>query len=134
MSLSSHLRLEVLHESMEDSNLRRDILFILLPAVFQATRSTSDSTGSKVARSVPRWSHTRVDHAARRISAKLSLSLAFMFCGTLPSNQSRTALLHENRYPGHPRRWWRCGESNPGLSAFIVDCQQLIFYLYPNGL
>ncbi len=78
MPLSSHLRLEVLQESMEDVNLRRDILFILLPAVFQATRSTSDSTGSKVARSVPRWSHTRVDHAARRISAKLSLSLAFI--------------------------------------------------------
>ena len=102
MPLSSHLRLEVLQESMEDVNLRRDILFILLPAVFQATRSTSDSTGSKVARSVPRWSHTRVDHAARRISAKLSLSLAFMFNGTLPSNQSRTALLHENRIPWSP--------------------------------
>jgi hypothetical protein len=41
MPLSSHLRLEVLQESMEDVNLRRDILFILLPVVFQATRSTS---------------------------------------------------------------------------------------------
>jgi hypothetical protein len=40
MPLSSHLRLEVLQESMEDVNLRRDILFILLPVVFQATRST----------------------------------------------------------------------------------------------
>ena len=102
MPLSSHLRLEVLQESMEDVNLRRDILFILSPAVFLATRSTSNSTGSKVARSVPRWSHTRVDHAARRISAKLSLSLAFMFNGTLPSNQSQTALLHENRIPWSP--------------------------------
>jgi len=47
MPLSSHLRLEVLQESMEDSNLRRDILFILAPAVFLVTRSTRDSTGSK---------------------------------------------------------------------------------------
>jgi hypothetical protein len=47
MPLSSHLRLEVLQESMEDFNLRRDILFILPPAVFLATRSTSYSTGSK---------------------------------------------------------------------------------------
>jgi len=47
MPLSSHLRLEVLQESMEDFNLRRDILFILPPAVFLVTRSTRDSTGSK---------------------------------------------------------------------------------------
>ena len=124
---------------MEDSNLLGNLLFI---TPCQSTRSIYGATGSKVARSVPRWSHTRVDHAARRISAKLSLSLAFMFNGALPSNQSQTALLHENRIPRSPpstmlpfrpigqHRWWRCGESNPGLSAFIVDCQQLIYYIY----
>ena len=47
MPLSSHLRLEVLQESMEDSNLRRDILFILVPAVLLATRSTFGATRSK---------------------------------------------------------------------------------------
>ena len=37
-------------------------------------------------------------------------------------------------FQGHPHKWWRCGESNPGLSVFIVDCQQLIIYLYTSLL
>jgi len=156
MPLSSHLRLEVLQESMEDVNLRRDILFILLPAVFQATRSTSDSTGSKVARSVPRWSHTRVDHAARRISAKLSLSLAFIVFWPLSHRislnrpiPSKSILVHPHHkhsrltFPCIRHFWCSYSKSVYGggggycprvLQTFTVDYHQLIFYLYPNGL
>jgi hypothetical protein len=100
MPLSSHLRLEVFVRVNGGINLRH-ILFILSPADFWRLVAPAIQL-VVLARSVPRWSHTRVDHAARRISAKLSLSLAFMFNGTLPSNQSRTALLHENRIPWSP--------------------------------
>ena len=154
MPLSSHLRLEVLQESMEDVNLRRDILFILLPAVFQATRSTSDSTGSKVARSVPRWSHTRVDHAARRISAKLSLSLAFIVFWPLSHRISLNRPIPSKSILVHPHHLHtgslsiirhltpspQCVDGGGGgycprvLQTFTVDYHQLIFYIYPNGL
>ena len=137
MPLSSHLRLEVFVRVNGGINLRH-ILFILPPAVFWRLVAPAIQLVASGPVLFQGGAHTRVDHAARRISAKLSLSLAFMFSGTLPSNQSRTALLHENRIPCSPPsttlfeqyRWWRCGESNPGLSVFIVDCQQLIFYIY----
>ena len=45
---------------------------------------------------------TPEDYAARAYSPYALLSFAFNVFGTLPVNQSRTALLHENRYPGHP--------------------------------
>jgi hypothetical protein len=46
-----------------------------------------------------------MNHAARANSnAELSFA-AFNVFGTLPVNQSRTALLHENRIPRSPPSW-----------------------------
>ena len=94
---------------------------------------------------------TQWDHAASAYPAKAtSLSFAFTFCGTLPVNQSRTSYstkIDPSSPPSTiltaiglfnvalPRyhsqyRWWRWWESHPRLSAFIVACQQLIYYLY----
>jgi len=90
---------------MEDVNLR---IQIFIP-IYQSTRSIYGATGSKVARSVPRWSHTRVDHAARRISAKLSLSLAFIVFWPLSHRISlKPPYYTKIEFQGHPHhRYWR---------------------------
>jgi hypothetical protein len=82
---------------MEDSNLLRDILFILTPAVLLATRSTSGATRSKVEDSVSTLLRAHLNQAARANSTELLSLAAFTFCGTLPSNQSRTALFRPSR-------------------------------------
>ena len=50
-------------------------------------------------------------------------------CYTDPRNRTVTPGFRHAAQPWVIRiqyLWWRCGESNPGLSAFIVDCHQLI--------
>ena len=96
MPLSSHLRLEVLQESMEDFNLRH-ILFIHHKSInvnyswcFQNTLWCGPVL-------LLGGTHPPKNHAASARPSYALLSFAFTFSGTLPINQSRTALFRPSR-------------------------------------